>query len=292
MIAMAPGDLWLLVGITWIWGLNLVVSKSGLAEIPPFLFTFLRFAILALLLAPLLRVRRGQMSALVVAGLLCGAFNFALSFAGLHLAHDVASVAIASQLSVPFTTLLSVALLDEVVRWRRWSGIILAFGGVAVTGGLNAAGVRWQSLALVVASAFVSSLGVIAVKRLRGISPLELQGWFAWTGLPVLLPLTWLLEHPTLAQLQHVSAGAWGSLAYTTFGSSLVAHSGYFYLIHRYPVSSVAPLTVLSPLFSVLFGVLLLDEQLTRRVIVGGACTLLGVLIITLRERRIADVGT
>jgi hypothetical protein len=29
---------------------------------------------------------------------------------------------------------------------------------------------------------------VIAIKRVHGIKPLELQAWFAWTALPVLLP--------------------------------------------------------------------------------------------------------
>jgi drug/metabolite transporter (DMT)-like permease len=28
---------------------------------------------------------------------------------------------------VPFTTLLSVALLGETVRWRRWTGIAMSF---------------------------------------------------------------------------------------------------------------------------------------------------------------------
>src|SRR5690606_6247562 len=126
----------------------------GVTHIPPILFTFLRFAILAVILVPLLRVRAGQMSALVVAALLSGGLHFALSFAGLRLAENVSSVAIAGQLGVPITTLLSVALLGDVVRWRRWSGILLAFAGVIIMSFDPQIGGRWQSLALVVASAF------------------------------------------------------------------------------------------------------------------------------------------
>lgn len=292
MMVVSRRDLALLVGITLIWGLNLVVSKIGLAEIPPILYTFLRFAILALLLIPMLRVRVGQMSALVVAGLLSGALNMALNFAGLSIAENVSAVAIAGQLGVPFTTLLSVALLDEVVRWRRWTGIALAFAGVLVMGFDPQVAGNWKSLALVTASAFVSSLGLIAVKKLRGFRPIELQAWFAWVGLPVLLPLTLLVEKPSLSQLFEVSAGAWASLGFTALASSLIAHTGFYHLVRRYPVTSIAPVTVLSPVFSVLFSVLLLDDQLTGRILLGGACTLAGVLIITLRERRIADVGT
>ena len=85
---------------------------------------------------------------------------------------------------------------------------------------------------------------------------------------------------------------AWAAIAYTALGGSLLAHTGFYYLVQRYPVTSVAPLTVLSPVFSVIFGVTLLDDALTPRIVVGGLVTLLGVVIINLRERRLTDTGS
>jgi len=41
---------------------------------------------------------------------------------------------------------------------------------------------------------------------------------------------------------------------------------------------------LMSTLFGVMFGVLLLDDQLTVRIVTGGALTLGGVLLITLRS--------
>jgi O-acetylserine/cysteine efflux transporter len=292
MIAIAPRDLALLVGITLIWGLNVVVSKVGLEDIPPILFTFLRFLALGILLLPMLRVRRGKMSAVIVAGVLSVGLNFALNFSGLARAENVSSVAIVSQLAVPFTTLLSGALLDEVVRWRRWTGIALAFVGVIIMVADPSIGRHWRSVALVAASAFVSSLGLIAVKKLRGFTPLELQAWFSWVSVPLLLALSLIIERPTLTLLANVSASAWAALAFTTIIASLIAHTGFYHLVRRYPVTSVAPLTILSPLFSILFGVVLLHDQLSTRIVIGGACTLVGVVIITLRERRITDTGS
>lgn len=291
MIAIRARDLLLLLGITFIWGLNLVTSKFGVSEIPPILFTFLRFAIVAALFAPLLRIHKGQMSALVVAALLGGALHFALSFAALRRASNVSSVAIASQLGVPFATLLSVALLGEVVRWRRWTGIALSFAGVAVMGFDPQIGKEWESLAMVIASAFVGALGLIAVKKLRGFQPAELLGWTVWISLPVLLLVSWRLEDLDWHALAGVSWKAWAALAFAALGASVVAHTGYFHLVQRYPVASVAPLTTLSPIFSVIFGVLLLGDHLTGRIVIGGICTLVGVFIITLRERRIVDTG-
>jgi O-acetylserine/cysteine efflux transporter len=293
MIVIRPRDLFLLVGITFIWGFNLITSKVGVSEIPPILFTFLRFAIVALVLAPFLRIQPGQMSAVVVASLLAGALNFALNFAALRRASSVSSVAIASQLGVPFATLLSVALLGETVRWRRWTGIALSFIGIAVMGFDPQISERWESLALAIASAFMGALGIIAIKKLRGFSPIELLAWTAWISLPVLLLTTLRVEEPDFAQLmQTVTWRGWAALAFAAIAGSLIAHTVYFHLVQKYPVTSVAPLTTLSPVFSVIFGVLLLGDLITGRILIGGACTLVGVLIITLREKRIVDTGS
>jgi O-acetylserine/cysteine efflux transporter len=293
MVAIRPQDLLLLIGITFVWGLNLITSKVGVDEIPPILFTFLRFLLVAIVLTPVLRIQPGQMSAVVVASLLSGALSFALNFAAIRRASNISSIAIAGQLSVPFATLLSVALLGETVRWRRWTGILLSFVGIVIMGFDPQIGDRWESLALVIGSAFVGALGLIAVKKLRGFTPLELLAWTVWISLPVLFLTTVRVEQPDFVQLLHdVTWKGWASLAFATIGASLLAHTGYFHLVQKYPVTSVAPLTTLSPVFSVIFGVMLLGDQLTSRIVLGGICTLVGVLIITLREKRIVDTGS
>jgi O-acetylserine/cysteine efflux transporter len=292
MTQIAPRDLLLLLGITILWGLNLVISKIGLENLPPILFTTLRFAIMALVLAPFLRIYRGQMGALAVAGLLSGAVCFALMFVGLALAENVASVAIAGQLGVPFTTLLSVALLGEVVHWRRWTGIALSFAGVMVMGLDPRVFEYWPSLAFVIGSAFVGALGLIAVKRLQGVDPLALQGWFALISLPLLAGLTLAIEQPTAQSVAQAPLAAWGAVLFSALGASVIAHTGFYYLVQRYPVTSVAPLTVLSPVLSVVFGIWWLGDTLTARIALGGALTLVGVFIIIWRERRLPDTGT
>ena len=108
----------------------------------------------------------------------------------------------------------------------------------------------------------------------------------------MLLVLTLEFEQPDLSALAHVSLGAWGALLYTALAASLVAHTSYFYLVQRYPVTSVAPVTTLSPVFSVVLCVLFLGEVLSVRLVVGAVCTLVGVAIITLREKHIVDTGT
>ncbi len=62
--------------------------------------------------------------------------------------------------------------------------------------------------------------------------------------------------------------------------------------MRRYPLTSVTPLTTLSPVFSITFGVPLLGESLLPQLLVGGLLTLLGVTIIALGEPSAADTGS
>lgn len=285
-------DLAFLLLINFIWGLNLVASKVGVEQFPPIFFTALRFGSLAIFLLPILRVHRGQMRNLLAAAMMTGPAAFVLLFIGVHAVKDASMVAIASQMTVPFSTLLSVWLLGETIRWRRRLGIALAFGGIVIIGFDPRAFTYWPGLMLVVAACFFGSLGLIYIKRLNNIRPLELQAWIAVVGGPLLLLMSLAMESHQWQAMQAADWRGWSALAFTAVLSSLVAHTGWYYLLSRYPVTSLSPLTVLSPLFGVIFGVTLLHDQLTTRMLLGGAVTLVGVFIVLLREKKLIDTGT
>lgn len=290
--SLAGRDLALLIGMNLIWGLNLIASKIGVGQFPPIFFSALRFGSLALFLIPMLKIHRGQMTNLFAAALLSGPAAFALLFAGIFLAEDAATVAVATQMSVPFATLMSVLFLGERIHWRRILGIVLAFAGIVIISFDPRVFAYWEGLALVVCSSFVSSLGLIFLKRLKGIQPLEVQSWIAMAGGTILLLLSLGLESGQMTAVRNATWEGWGALFFTTIMSSLIAHTAWFYLVGRYPVTSLSPLTLLSPLFGIFFGVTLLHDQMTSRMLLGGAVTLFGVLIVVLREKRIADTGT
>ncbi len=280
--------LWQLVLINGIWGFNIVAIKLSVDRFPPVFLSFLRFLIVGLAVLPWLRIRRGEMKWLLIAATCSGGLQFALMFSGVKLSGNMSSVAIASQLGVPFATLLSVALLGERIRWRRWLGIALSFTGIVVLAFNPEVLSSAEGLMMIVAAAFIGAVGLVAIKRVHELEPLELMAWLAWASLPFLLPLSLLLEDGQLESLGQAGATGWGALLYSAVLASLFAHTAYFALVRRYPVSSIAPVTVLAPVFSVLFSVLLLGDRLDWRMVVGGLMTLSGVAVIVAREGKAA----
>lgn len=278
--------------INAIWGFNLVAIKAGVDRFPPVFVGFLRFLIVGLVVLPWLRLRRGEMRWLLIAAIFSGGLQFAIMYTGVALSGNMSSVAIAGQLGVPFATLLSVILLGERIRWRRSAGIALSFAGIVVLGFNPVVFRSWQGLALVVLGAFIGAIGLVAIKRVRNLNALELQAWLAWGSLPVFLALSLWLEDGQMESLRHIDLIGAAAVLYSALFASLFAHTAYFALIHRYPVSSVAPLTVLAPVFSVGFAILFLGDVLDWRMVVGGVMTLSGVAVIVMREGKAAGTGS
>jgi len=249
------------------------------------LFTALRFGLLGLVLIPFLHWHPGQMGTMLLVSQTMGSLHFAAIFSGLALAEDVTAVAVATQLGVPFATVLSVLLLGEKVGWRRATGIVMAFGGVVLVSFDPAVLSYLDGLGLVTLGALFGAIGVIGMKRLRGVGSFEMLAWISVLSSPVLLAFSLMTEHGQLLAMRTADWGGWLALGYTSLVASLVGHGGMYYLLQRYDVSLVTPFTLLATVFAMALGVLLLDNRLTAYMVAGGALTLAGVLIIAVRGR-------
>ena len=163
--ALRGRDLVLVLVIVVVWAVNFLTSARGLREIPPLLFTALRFGLLLLPLALLMkRPGSGQWGRLLAVSLCVGVVHFSLSFVALKLAGDLSSPAIVLQSYVPMTTLLAWWWLGEKVGWRTATAIALSFMGVLVLGFDPHVLERPLALAAMLASAFALAVGTILMK--------------------------------------------------------------------------------------------------------------------------------
>ena len=84
----------------------------------------------------------------------------------------------------------------------------------------------------------------------------------------------------------------WSALVFTAIASSLVAHTTWYWLVARYPVTGLSAVTLLTPIFGIVFSVLVLGDVLTGKMVVGSVVTLGGVLIVLMRDRKLVDTGS
>ncbi|MBB5518331.1 DMT family transporter [Amphiplicatus metriothermophilus] len=287
---MSLREFFVLLAICTVWGLHFVVVKTAVGAVPSIFYAAMRMSLVALVMAPFLRWRPGQMGRVLTAGLCLGAANYALLFTGLRHATASAS-AVAIELYVPFATILSVVFLGEKVGWRRALGVALAFVGVAIIALGRGEARLGFGVGLVALAAFVEACGAILVKRATGFRPHELLAWFAATGSAALWAATWALERgqgAALAASDHLMV--FGAVAYSALGASIFAHTAYYWLLQRLPVSQAAVSGLLTTLLAVAFSIALLGEPLTWRFAVGGTIALAGVGLVLLRSAKKAPI--
>ena len=280
---MKPSDLLLALLANIAWSANFLVGKAGVEHFPPLLFSTLRFAVLLLLLLPWLRWQSGKMrQVLQISGVL-GVLHFSMIFIGLSASGDIASVAIATQLYVPFSALLAVVWLGERLdRWRG-VGIAAAFVGVLIIGFDPTVFTHLDALAWIVGAAMAMAVATILMRRLSGVRVFTLQAWIGAVATPSLFLMSLLLEQGQIQALRTASGLDFAMPVYSAIGASLVGHGIVYYLLTRYPVSLITPLLLLAPVLAVFLGVLFWDDQPTWKLWMGGLITLGGVAVVTLK---------
>ena len=281
---MSPRDIFLVLLICVAWAGNFLTSAYALREIPPFLFTALRFVALGLpLLFWLMRPPPGQWGRLFAVCLCVGVLHFGLSFVALKMAGDLSSPAIVVQSYIPMTALLAWAVLGEKFAWRTGLAIAVSFGGVLVLGFDPLVLDDPVSLVLMLVSALFLAIGTVLMKGLRGIDAFNMQGWTALIAVLPLLGVSAVLEPGAIVALGSVSWVGWVGVAYAAFVSSLLGHGLYYVLVQKHPVAQVTPWLMLVPVLAVGLGIAFWGDRPGPRLFIGGAMVLGGVLGVAMR---------
>jgi O-acetylserine/cysteine efflux transporter len=271
-----------------VWAFNFIAGKVGVTQLPPLFLIALRFALVALLLAPFLRPLGSRWRPVAVLSLSFGVLHFGPLFVGLQ-GVDAGPAAIAGQLTVPFSALLAYVFYRETLGVGQVVGMLTAFAGVYWLAGGAGDPLSLPHFFLIVFGAFSWSMANILIKRLGAINVFQLNAWIALLATPQLMLASLLLESGHRQAIAAADWQAWGSIVYMSVAASIVAYGLWYYLVGKYAVNRVVPLTLLAPVLAVVFAVWLLDEPLGEGVVLGGLVTLVGVAMIQFLRPRLPD---
>jgi O-acetylserine/cysteine efflux transporter len=284
---LAPRDLCLVLVTMLIWGLNYVVAKLGILEVPPLALLALRFFLVGALLAPLVAFPRRHLVPLLGFSFVFGTLHFGLVYFGLARV-PAATSAVLVQLQVPFSAVLSYLVLGERPT-RVWLlGAALAFAGAVIILGAPELGDHAGHALLIVAAALMWSVSHLQLKRMHRHGPISFLSIIAWMSLyttPQIALVSLLTERDQLQRFMAMSTVGWLALAYQVLFVGILAYAIWYRLIARYPVTSISPFTLLIPVISAVAGVVLLSEPLTLRFALGAGLALAGIAIITTLTR-------
>ena len=277
-----------------LWGLNQVAAKLALADVPPLIQAGTRSLGAALLVAwwawrggVSLSPRNGTLGAGLLAGTLFAA-EFACVFIGLQ--YTSASRMIVFLYASPFVVALGLPLVAHSERPGavQWLGLAAAFGGVAwafaegFSAGFVAAGPQqWlgDTLGLTAAVLWGATTLVIRGSRLANAAPEQtllyqlLVSGVLLTAASLAMGEVW--PAPSSLGLRPLLLIGFQTVV-VTFASFLL----WFWLVRHYPATRVTAFTLLTPLFGLMAGVVLLGEPLTLRLLLACAAVLVGITLV------------
>ncbi|MBB4632899.1 DMT family transporter [Sphingosinicella soli] len=281
---MKPAHLAFILFIDMLWAMNMVAVKEIIDATGPLTGSFLRYVIVLLFMLPWLRLVKGRMLDIVIAGIVSGAIFMALGGLSFALTENVAALAIAGQLGVPFSLLLAVIFLGEKIRWIRIVGTGASFVGIAIMGFDPAIWDERLGVSLTIIASFTWAVGSLLFRRLKGVNPLTIHAWLAFVSAPVLLAGALWFEPSGFARVADADTALWGWLLYAAVGSSIIGHAGMSWLLQRYPVTTIMPLTLPTPLVAAIIAVVVYDTPISMEFVIGALVTFVGVAVVTWRS--------
>lgn len=268
----------LAVAVAAVWGVNFVVIEVGLGHFPPLLFSALRFLVAAV--PAVLFVGRPKVAWkwVIGVGLALGVAKFGLLFIGMDRGMDAGLSSLVLQIQAVFTALFAAVVLRERPGGTRLLGMGIALAGIAVAAADEGASGSSAAFALVIAAAACWGVSNVLTRKASPPDALNFMVWVSVVPVLPLLGLSLVFEGPDAgaAAIRGIDLTGAGVVLYVAWVTTVFGFGAWGWLLRRHPASSVAPFSLLVPVFGMSSAALFLDEPIgplrwcAAALVVGG----------------------
>jgi len=283
----------LALAVVSVWGTNFVVIKLALGHLPPLLFASLRFS-LALVPAMFFLPRPAvRWQNLALYGVLIGVGQFGLLYVAMngYISPGIASLVI--QIQAFFTIGLSMRLTGESVRVFQWFALLLAAGGIVIIVLHTDGTTTVPGLVMILLAALSWAGGNMAAKRGAPANMLAYVVWSSAFAIPPLFALTLAIEGWDAAVDGVRQAGiiAWAAVAWQSWANTLFGYAAWGWLLARNPAATIAPMSLLVPVFGMGASAVFLAEPLPAWKLTAAALVMAGLALNLLWPRLRAAIA-
>jgi O-acetylserine/cysteine efflux transporter len=274
-------DALIAIAVMAVWGSNFVVIKVGLNHLPPLLFASLRFTFALLPAVFFLKRPAVPWRRLAAYGMLIGAGQFGVLYIAMthFISPGLASLVVQTQ--VFFTIGLAIWLSGERVRGFQIAALLLATAGIGV--------ILWHAdktttplgLALTLLAALSWAGGNLVARSTPGVNMLSYVVWSSLFAVPPLFVASLIFEGwPAIVRgLTHAGLTTWAAVAWQSVGNSLFGYAAWGWLLARYQAATVAPMSLLVPVFGMTAAAFLLAEPLPAWKLIAAGLVMGGLAI-------------
>ncbi|AHM72121.1 EamA family transporter [Yersinia hibernica] len=274
-------DLLIALLITAIWGVNFSIIKLGLITADPFILAGLRFSLCALPAVFFIKKPDTSWGYIIGYGLLFGIGLWGIVNLGIKAGVSAGIASLVLQFGAFFTMILGAFLFHESLSKYQFLGIIVALCGLSSIIFISDGSVTIIGLALVLCGAVVWGLVSIIIKK---SNTKQVFAFLVWSSLFSPIPLfllSYLFNGASgfTALVDNFNATTLFSILFQVYPNTLFAYWVWNSLLTKYPVSVVAPLSLLVPIFGMLGSVMIFNESIPTGKIVAMVLIISGLVI-------------
>lgn len=278
---MKPVHILLLVLVAALWGFNFVVIKLGLDNFPPLLFSALRFLFAAVPLVFFIPKPDVSWRIIIGIGLVLGVVKFSFLFIGIKVGVPPGLASLLLQSQAFFTVLLAFLVFGARPRPLQIGGMAIAFSGIALIGSSIDGNFTLTGLALAIAAAIAWAFSNMLMKKAGNVPMLNLMVWVSLVPPIPLLVISVLFEglDRDLAAITHISLTGAAAVLFVAYVATIFGFAIWGAMISRYGVSTVAPFSLLVPVFGMSSSALFLGEAFGPLRMVAAALIVAGLVM-------------
>jgi drug/metabolite transporter (DMT)-like permease len=272
------------------WGASFIATKIALRQVQPATIILLRFVLGAVILwlaiwrwRMFARVERRDLFFLAILGVIAVPLHQAIQAAGL-LYTTATSMGWLVALIPIFTAILAWLFLGEPMTALKVIGSAIAFFGavfVVTRGALSLDTFRLPSTIgdlLALASTLNWAIFQVASKPiLRRLEPTLAMAYLMLIGGVVILPFATL---QTLSDLPRLTMEGWLAILFLGIFCSGVGYLIWYDALSKIDASQLSSLSYIQPMITVIVAALILGENITPAILLGGAIILCGVYLV------------
>lgn len=261
---MKQNDFLLAILITFIWGINFSVIKLGLNSLDPFILSGLRFLLCVFPLIFFIKRPDVPMKYIVTYGLVFGVLLWGMVSLGIYFGISAGMASLVLQFSAFFTVILASIFLQEHIDLSKKLAFAIALLSLTLIICVTDGSVTTLGLLLVLFGALAMSFTNILVKRAK---IKDVFAFIVWASIFSPIPL-FILAYLTQGEIvfvnffENLDNTAIFSILFQVYPTTLFSYWIWNNLLHKYPASSIAPITLLVPIFGLLGSYLIFNEEI------------------------------
>ncbi len=267
-------------------GFGYAIAKPAMEYFPPFLLTGIRFTIPALMLVWWFPVPKELLLDIFKVSFIGSTLQYGMSYYGLSMVDASAAVLIV-QLEVPFGIIIAYFLLKEVPSMKNIIALAISFIGVIILSGAPNLDGKYFAIFLLLSGAFFWSFAQVMAKPLSNkISAIALMTWLCVFSGPMLLLASVIFDGNPVKYFLAADLASLLTLGFLGFIMHPISYVAWYYVLRKYEVNKVMPVYLLLPVVGFVTAIILLGEQPSPKVYLGGLIIIFGVSLILFKNSK------